>query len=130
MIRPSRGFTLIEVLIVIVIIGVLAAIAIPRYTAAKNRAYFAVMRSDLRNLATAQEGYHQLVGQYYGGPVPAPGTDLRASSGVTVTIVEATATGWAATATHASAPGRTCAVYHGTAAAPAPATAPGDIACQ
>jgi type IV pilus assembly protein PilA len=125
-----RGFTLIEVLIVIVILGVLAAIAIPRYSRAKLRASFAVMRTDLRNVVTAQEAYQQLSGTYYAGPIPVPGTDLTASAGVTITLSDVTNTGWAATATHAAAPGHVCAVYDGTAAPPAPATAPGAIACQ
>lgn len=127
---PRRGFTLIEVLIVIVILGVLAAIAIPKYGQAKAKAYFAVMRTDLRNVMTAQEAYQQLTGTYYDGPIPAPGTDLNPSAGVTITLSDVTNTGWAATATHASATGRVCAVYGGSAAPPAPATAPGEIACR
>jgi type IV pilus assembly protein PilA len=128
--RSDHGFTLIEILIVIVILGVLAAIAIPKYSKAKDKAYFTVMRTDLRNLMTAQEAYRQLGGAYYGGPIPAPGTDLQPSSGVTITIVESSNTGWAAAATHASASGRTCAVYDGTASPPAPATNPGEVACR
>jgi len=127
---PRRGFTLIEVLIVVVILGILAAIAIPKYQKTKDKAYFAVMRTDLRNLITAQEAYQQLAGAYYAGPIPASGTDLTASAGVTITLSDVTNTGWAATATHASAPGRICAVYGGTATAPSPATAPNEIACQ
>ena len=59
MIRHKRtsGFTLIELLIVVVIIGILAAIAIPKFTNTKGKAYAAAMRSDLRNLAVAQESY-------------------------------------------------------------------------
>jgi prepilin-type N-terminal cleavage/methylation domain-containing protein len=125
-----RGFTLIEVLIVIVILGVLAAIAIPKYSQAKAKAYFAVMRTDLRNVMTAQEAYRQLAGTYYAGPIPVPGTDLTTSAGVTITLSDVTTTGWAATATHASATGRACAVYDGTATPPPPATAPGEIACR
>jgi type IV pilus assembly protein PilA len=128
--RPIRGFTLIEVLIVIVIIGILAAIAIPKYSETKEKAYFATMRTDLRNLATGQEAYHGLTGSYYGGPIPVPGSDLPVSSGVTVTIREATASGWSATATHGSASGRTCAIFSGTASPPSPATNPGEITCQ
>ncbi len=52
-----KGFTLIELLIVVVIIGILAAIAIPKFASTKEKAYLASMKSDLRNLATAEEGY-------------------------------------------------------------------------
>ena len=49
--RPRRAFTLIELLIVVVIIGVLAAIAIPKFANTKQKAYVATMKSDLKNLA-------------------------------------------------------------------------------
>src|SRR5213596_334310 len=52
-----KGFTLIELLIVVVIIGILAAIAIPKFASTKEKAYLASMKSDLRNLATTEEGY-------------------------------------------------------------------------
>ena len=52
-----KGFTLIELLIVVVIIGILAAIAIPKFANTKEKAYVAAMKSDLRNLMTAEEGY-------------------------------------------------------------------------
>ena len=52
-----KGFTLIELLIVVVIIGILAAIAIPKFASTKEKAYLASMKTDLRNLATAQEAY-------------------------------------------------------------------------
>ena len=51
------GFTLIELLIVIVIIGLLASIAIPKFSNTKEKAYVASMKSDLRNLMTAEEAY-------------------------------------------------------------------------
>jgi type IV pilus assembly protein PilA len=53
-----KGFTLIELLIVVVIIGILAAIAIPKFANTKGKAVLASMKTDLRNLATAQESYY------------------------------------------------------------------------
>ena len=53
-----KGFTLIELLIVVVIIGILAAIAIPKFSNTKEKAYMAAMKSDLRNLVTAEEACH------------------------------------------------------------------------
>ena len=53
--QNRKGFTLIELLIVVVIIGILAAIAIPKFANTKEKAYLASMKSDLRNLVTAQE---------------------------------------------------------------------------
>ncbi len=51
--RRHRGFTLIELLVVVGVLGVLAAIAIPRFTSARNRAQDAVARADLRSAYTA-----------------------------------------------------------------------------
>src|SRR5256885_12558966 len=52
-----KGFTLIELLIVVVIIGILAAIAIPKFANTKEKAYLTAMKSDLRNLVTAEEAF-------------------------------------------------------------------------
>ena len=61
-----RGFTLIELLIVVVIIGVLAAVAIPKFQSTKGKANAATLKSDLRNLATAQEAYFSDYATYSG----------------------------------------------------------------
>lgn len=53
----QAGFTLIELLVVVVIIGILAAIAVPKYAATRDKARLASVRSDLRNIMTAQEAY-------------------------------------------------------------------------
>src|SRR5512143_2400378 len=75
MLRNTRkGFTLIELLIVVVIIGILAAIAIPKFASTKEKAYLATMKSDLRNLATAQEGYFADNKAYMAGDATNPGT--------------------------------------------------------
>jgi type IV pilus assembly protein PilA len=56
--EDQKGFTLIELMIVIAIIGILAAIAIPQFSAYRKRSYNAAAESDLKNAATAQEGYY------------------------------------------------------------------------
>ena len=58
MMRKNEGFTLIELMIVIAIIGILAAIAIPQFSAYRMRSYNAASEADLRNAATAQEAYY------------------------------------------------------------------------
>jgi len=53
----EEGFTLIELLVVIIIIGILAAIAIPVFLNQRQKGYDAQAKSDLRNMATAEETY-------------------------------------------------------------------------
>src|SRR5205807_10021460 len=52
-----KGFTLIELLIVVVIMGVMAASAVRKFANTKGKAYIASMKSDLRNLVTAEEAF-------------------------------------------------------------------------
>ena len=54
----SKGFTLIELMIVIAIIGILAAIAIPQFAAYRRKAYNAAAVSDLRTTKTSLEAYY------------------------------------------------------------------------
>ncbi len=55
--QSKAGFTLIELLIVVVIIGILATIAIPKFAATKDKSKLASVRTDIRNIMTAQEAY-------------------------------------------------------------------------
>jgi len=72
--RNENGFSLIELLIVVAIIGVLAAIAIPRMTESKVPAYDATAKADIKNAITAIEMYNIKNGTY-----PASESDLLSS---------------------------------------------------
>ncbi len=135
-----KGFTLIELLIVVVIIGILAAIAIPKFANTKEKAVLASMKSDLRNMVTAQEGFFS-DNQDYAGSYAATQTNGTGGAGVvafgpstnnTLTFSNVTAAGWAAVATNTTLQGaiQTCGVFVGAAAAPnAAVTNEGAPAC-
>ena len=123
--RNTKGFTLIELLIVVVIIGILAAIAIPKFANTKEKAYVAAMKSDLRNLVTAEESYFADNVTY---TTSTTNMNFAPSTGVTVTVGAATGTGWSATAKH-NATSKTCGIYVGSATAPISGANEGEPKC-
>jgi type IV pilus assembly protein PilA len=85
--RNQKGFTLVELLIVIAIIGILAAIAIPQFSTYRKKAYDSAALSDAKNAYTAAQAY------FGDNPTGTPSlNDLAnygfkgASQGVNVTI--------------------------------------------
>jgi prepilin-type N-terminal cleavage/methylation domain-containing protein len=109
MATKRQGFTLIEILIVMVILGAVAAVAIPHYAGAKNKAYTAAMLADLRTVAIYEEQFAMdNHGQYFGGLATSenPLNGFTPSKGVTVTLTAFNILGsqladWSAVARHA-----------------------------
>lgn len=98
----EKGFTLIEVIIVIAIIGILAAIAIPQFSAYRNRSFNSAAISDLRNAATAQEAYHVTYKTYADSKTKLiTDSGLIFSGGVTL-ITDGNSTGYTITSYHTS----------------------------
>ena len=125
--RPPRGFTLIELMIVIVIIGILATMAILNYTSSKQKSYEAQMKSDLRNLATAEEAFFYDSSTYTTSfPLM---NNFMPSAGGTIVVNEATRVGWSATAS-STGTGRKCYLFMGTATPVGPTTKEGVAACS
>ena len=129
-----RGFTLIELLVVVVIIGILASIAIPKFTNTKNKAYIAAMKSDLRNLVTAEEAYFadsskytSLVTTVVGGN----GAQFKGSSGVNVPAIVPGTGFWYATVSHTQMPGGfACAIGVNTTNTLVPTAGDGEPSCK
>ena len=122
-----RGFTLIELLIVVVIIGVLAAIAIPKFANTKQKALMASMKTDLRNLVTAEEAYSADSVRY----TTDLGTGYTVTTGNVLGTITVTGDGWNATITNTNlqTPLHTCGIYIGSTSA-APATKEGEPKCN
>jgi len=102
--KDKEGFTLIELMIVIAIIGILAAIAIPQFSTYRSRSYNYAAKSDLRNAATAQETYFVENQSYANNLSLITGSKygLFTSENVTVAIVGSGTQGYSMSAYHSA----------------------------
>ena len=126
--EKRRGFTLIELMVVVVIISILVAMAMSRYEGFRENAYQSTVQNDLRVLGSYQEEYHAENFQYASNVTD---LDMVQSEGVSLTVTESSGVGWAATGEHLSLVGEQCGYYFGQASASnaSPATTPGVVTC-
>lgn len=130
------GFTIVELLTVIVIVAILAALAIPRFVRARDRAYFTAMIHDLDILQNMEEIYYHNSGVFAyktAGTItpgaPDPDLNMHTSRGVTI-ILGTHPHGWAATATHEALLGQQCNLFWGDDGTVGAASTAGRIACS
>ena len=96
-----KAFTLIELIIVMVVIGILAGIMIARFASAKEGAYVAAMKSDLRNFAIYEQNYAaDNNSAYFSGNGAAQGFKGTPDVTVLATAVAGPPAQWSAIATH------------------------------
>jgi prepilin-type N-terminal cleavage/methylation domain-containing protein len=82
----SSGFTLLELIVVVAVLGILVAIAIQQFSIFRGQAVDAAMRSDLKGAALAMESYY---GEFLEYPASVSAIQLvgfRKTSGITLTI--------------------------------------------
>jgi type IV pilus assembly protein PilA len=128
MLKLRKGFTLIELLIVVVIIGILAAIAIPKFANTKGKAYYTAMKSDLRNLLTAEEAFFADSTKY-----TSTVSDLKynVSTGVSSPVIALVTGGWSATVTHLQLPSTAvCGIAMNTTNPTVTGASEGEPACK
>lgn len=85
-VENEQGFTLLELIVVVAVLGILMAIAIQQFSVYRSRATDAAMRSDLKNAALAMESYY---GEFLDYPASVNALRLvgyRNTNGVTLTI--------------------------------------------
>ena len=122
--RRRAGFTFVELMVVVLFLGILASMAVPRFREFKTRAYLATMQSDLGNLRIAQEEYWA---QHAAYATDTAALGVRITANVNVAISSANLVGgYTAIATHSNVPGRQCVTAMGAEAAP---REPGSIIC-
>ncbi len=98
LIKNESGFHCFqaELMILVIVVGIVAAIAIPQFAAYRKRSYDSDVKANLKNAAKAEEAYHRDNGSYTANIDTL--TDFNQSDNVTI-AVEATATTYVITGT-------------------------------
>jgi len=88
--RRTDGFTLLEILVVMALVGILSAIAIQQYSSYRSRGVDTQMRSDLKNAALAMESYFSVFRSYPNSLASLISTGFRQTKGVSLNITVVT----------------------------------------
>ena len=121
-----HGFTIIEMLAVMVVIGILATLAFARLQYTKDKATVASLSSDLHGIAEEQEAYY-FQNRSYSPTIDSLNPNL--SPGNVITILEGTSAGWSGQASNPKV-AKQCWMVVGTAAAVGSAVPDGGISCS
>lgn len=135
--RPDSGFTLLQDMVMLVVIGLLAGISVTAASDVRARAGYAALRSELERVAELQEAYREARVDPRDGPRYANLSQLRDQMGFTpgpdiIVRIRPGANGWSARARHARLPRRSqCALFMGSGSRPfPPSTTAGVLSCR
>jgi type IV pilus assembly protein PilA len=101
MLRSRSGFTMIEMMVVVIVVGILASLALPHLQASRNKANLASVKNDLSTVQTAEEEYFSDHNTYGTLAQLEGSTSIKISANNTVTITVG-GTGYALSATNAA----------------------------